>query len=234
MSSVKPFSCPPTAESGRPPFNQQHTQDRLREATRSPPMIGNLKKNRKSAFREVGLVSDEVAVSIVNQAALLDESQSVSPITPTPTPLNATTRGENPLTVQSPDTQDAATGHENRGSEQHATQQVPEGSTTSSEPSSPQSPTEKTPWYAKLATGRRARVRTGSSAPPSPIQGLPTMTMLVLAVALVAPLVGRSDRDPASIVDAGPIHHRADSPTDVCARWAQQSECDLHWLYLFS
>lgn len=239
MSFVKLPHCPHNFEPRlhRPSFNHQNTQDRLREADlRRPSMTSKIQKDRKSVFTEVGLAPEDGRVtvrSIGEPADMSDEKrlggldqqqQQLSRLAP----LNTTSAAEPGCTTdrayergdQSPGAVQRLQASEQR---QHSDDNrfVP-GSETSA---SPQSPTTKTPWYAKLATGRRPRVRTGSNAPPSPFQGLPTMTMLALAVAIMAPLYSRSSQDAAGIVDAGPIAMRDNSPTDVCARWAQQSKC---------
>lgn len=227
MSSVK-LSQNFEPPRDRPPFNHQNTQDRLREAQlRRPPMTSRIQKDRKSVFTEVGLAPEDGHATVHvfgDSAGRLDhqqqQQQRLSGLAPLDTD-SATTRGRT--------TDDT---HDKEKEESTRTTQTPEqrcsddsGAAPSSETSaSPQSPTAKTPWYVKLATGRRPRVRTASNAPPSPFQGLTTMTMIALAVAVMAPLYSRSSEDAAGIVDAGPIIRRVDSPTDVCARWAQQSK----------
>lgn len=182
-------------------------------------MISNIKKDRRSIFREVGLAPDNAAAPVIER--------------PTSPPLSAKREPSAQPTVLAPlDTrpveQDSTAAHacesdtdRRVGTREDASREI---TWPVSEASSPQSRIDKTPWYAKLATGRRPRARTASNAPPSPMLGLPTVTMLVMAVALVAPLVGQGNRDFTGVADAGPIIKRADSATDVCARWAQQSE----------
>lgn len=193
-------------------------------------MTSKIKKERKSVFREVGLAGEEdgattVQTKSIDEPTALDEKGDPGQLTG-PAPLN-TRSAEHRSTADG-----RACGPEKAGTQEtgddsgnESPRQTPSGAGSHSDASSPpQSPTSKTPWYAKLATGRRPRVRQGSSAPPSPVQGFSAMMTLVLAVAVMAPLLGRSTQDPASIVDAGPVMMRANSPTNVCARWAQQSE----------
>lgn len=205
-------------------------------------MTSKIKKDRKSVFREEGLAPGEEeggaqttfrTSCCIDEPAVSDEKGDLSQRTGL-APLDTrsacaehcSTTGRRTASACETDEKAGRTHHDSTGGEDNNRK---ESSSPRLRPSDaafsspPQSPTSKTPWYAKLATGRRPRVRQGSSAPPSPVQSLSTMTMLVLAVAVVAPLFGRSAQDPASVVDAGPITMRANSPTDVCARWAQQS-----------
>lgn len=229
MSFVKLPHCPLESETPRvvrPRFNHQNTQDRLREATRRPSpfsMFSNIRKDRKSVFREVGLVSEDGGAM-----PDLDEKHAVKAEARL-APLDSKSAG-------SGYTADHAHVEDKDGKagtyEVVATQdsgQRDSNYTIQAEPSSPQSLTSKTPWYAKIATGKRPRVRTGSSTPPTSFQGLSRATMVVLALALVIPFSGRSSQDTVGLADAGPIIKKAKSPTDVCARWAMQSEllCEI-------
>lgn len=97
-----------------------------------------------------------------------------------------------------------------------------------------QSAGNKTPWYAKLAAGRRPRVRTVVGSSPSPLHGLSAVSMLALVLAVLIPFTGRGTQDTVGVADAGPIVlSRADSPTDVCARWAMQSTILNGTLYMY-
>lgn len=245
MSSVDttPPSPSPSSEnsnpSSRPAFNTQNTQDRLRESDQRPSMFNSIKKNRKSVFREVGLANED-AGTISPRVVLKDpfdienekrDNTSAAGLSPLDTKA-----GDRGLTTPTPSTHGPTKpddDDETTSSSDGTALPQPTGvgaSAMQSEPTSPQSSTSsKTPWYAKLTpTGRRARVRlgSGSSAPPSPFLGVSTMTMLALAVAIIAPtLLGTGGgQDALGVVDAGPIAIRADSTTDVCARWAQQSK----------
>lgn len=190
-------------------------------------MFNSIRKDRKSVFREVGLATEgpgtiSPRVVLADPFELEHERRHVA--AEGLAPLNTTAieqRGTSPSAHEP-----AEQGDEDSNTPGGVPPQPTNGvSAQSDAPMSPQSPSGKTPWYAKLPTGRRARVRVGSSAPPSPVLGVSTMTMLVLAVAIMAPtFLGRGDREALGVVDAGPIVRRADSPTNVCARWAQQSK----------
>lgn len=188
-------------------------------------MTSRIKKDRKSVFREVGLdpVNDSETIlrdQITRRSAVSDTNEKGDLIGLAPLDTKSAAEQGHP-TEFAHDKEKIGTGPQSINSLRQSRDSQSEATS-----SPPQSPTTKTPWYAKLATGRKPRVvRTGgSSPPPSPVQGLSTMTMLALAVAVMAPLYGRGGQDPAGVVDAGPIMKRANSPTDVCARWAQQSK----------
>lgn len=213
MSS--PVNIPPSTAPDRPAFNSHITQDRLREGQRRHPSLAtNIKKNRRSVFTEVGLGEDDslgAAPSrmLVEEEKHRDGAASESELHGSADPGHSSTDKDNEVTNKS-------------------------GAPTSSEPVSPTSMTSsssssKAPWYAKLATGRRTRARVGmgSGAPSAPFLGVSTMAMLALAVAVLAPTMlgsGAKEAGGSGMVDAGVVLGRADSPVDVCARWAQQSE----------
>lgn len=190
-------------------------------------MIGTLKKNRKSVFREVGLEMDTdnidtmTSPTVDHALASQTEAERITRLAPLDT---RTSVGQGVTTQEAGDEGDGASSDDqNETSDVQKMPQTQHQDSPLSEASSPGSPTSKTPWYAKLATGRRPRVRAGSNAPPSPFKPLSTVTMLALAVAVMAPLAGRMNRETVGVADAGVVVHRAGSPTDVCARWAQQS-----------
>lgn len=203
----------------RPKFNHQNTQDRLREAAKRPSpfsMFSNIRKDRKSVFKEVGLVPEDGGAM-----PGFDENR-LAPLDTKSAELGCTADH-----VHVKD-KDGNAGNDEVVVKQQSGQRD-SYRTAQSEPSSPQTVNSKTPWYAKIATGIRPRVRTGSSTPPTSFQGLSRATMVVLALALVIPFTGRGKQDTAGLADAGPIMKKAKSPTDVCARWAMQSEspCEI-------
>lgn len=193
-------------------------------------MIGTIKKDRKSVFREVGLDADDsdtmdIPASKHVTANHSDETERITGLTPLDT---KSVGGDLTTDAVLEEESNASGGSGGSGdSEAQVTQTIRQvqqsDSSLPSEPLSPESPTSKIPWYSILATGKRPRVKTGSNAPPSPFKPLSTVTMLALAVAVLAPLIGRMGREPMGVADAGVVRVRVDSPTDVCSRWAQQS-----------
>lgn len=226
MSSVKISNCPPESESDthcivRPRINQHNTQDRLREAARSPSpfsMFNNIRKDRKSVFKEVGLApEDGGAMADSDEKHAMTAEKGLAPLDTKSAETGCTTDHAHM------EDKDETSGVADTFARQESGH-IDSGRSPQSEPSSPQSLTSKTPWYAKITTGRRPKLRSGSSTPPTSFQGLSKVTMVVLALALVIPFSGRGSRDTVGLADAGPIVKRAKSPTDVCARWAMQSE----------
>lgn len=228
-SPVEPGTRPLT----RPTFNHQITQDRLREAAKRPtpfPMISNIRKDRRSIFKEVGLAPEEPGATNA-----LDENHTIADERELPAQVQSAIA----LDAAKDDTTTARTQIEDqRRGETNDMQEKSEK--PSAEPSrqrqsslelsrantvSVQSAATKTPWYAKLAAGRRPRVRTVGGSPPSPLHGLSIVSMLALVLAVLIPFTGTGKQDTVGVADAGPILlSRADSPTDVCTRWAMQCE----------
>ncbi|KAJ4385400.1 hypothetical protein N0V93_009828 [Gnomoniopsis smithogilvyi] len=199
-------------------------------------MFNSIKKNRKSVFREVGLATEDtgaISPRIVLQDPFEPEKEKRSHATAGLGLLN-TKAGERGVTTPSTHGLGKTDDEDERSPDSAGPPQPTGVPLAQSESSSPQSPTTKTPWYVKLTpTGRRTRVRVGSSAPPSPFLGVTTMTMLALAVAIIAPtLLGKGGQDAGGVVDAGPILKRADA-TSMCARWAQQTALLNGTLYIY-
>lgn len=94
----------------------------------------------------------------------------------------------------------------------------------------------KTRWISRL-TALRPRVKTAASAPSPPpaMSSLARVSMLALFIAVVLPAISyrnghnkveMSGAD-AGVIRNGPsvvLNSRADSPVDVCLRWAHQCE----------
>lgn len=92
-------------------------------------------------------------------------------------------------------------------------------------------------WFSKLMKGPRPQIRTASSAPPSSFSTLPRAALLAFLVAVVVPgfrYTSGKEHINISGADAGVIRNselvdngstiegRANSPTDICTRWAHQ------------
>lgn len=115
------------------------------------------------------------------------------------------------------------------------------------EPEEPTSPTDahanalgdseesrsKARWLSKLTQVKRPRVKAAASAPTTTMASLSRLTTIVLLIAVALPAISyNSGRKKVEIngADAGVIkktpdiilEDRADSPVDVCLRWAQQ------------
>jgi len=199
----------------RPKFNSHKTDDRLREGSGRLPsfsMVNNISKNRKSVFRETGLLegSESSGTAYTEQRSFGKKHD-----------LDGFAR----LTADSPSDGPRRAGYAgSRGSSSHG-----EGEASS--------PSEKQPWYSRLTPGRRPRIQTVATA-PSNMSGLSRLTMIALLIAVVLP--GFSYNNGRKTVDlsgakagviktprsgSGPVLEiRANSPTDVCTRWSHQGE----------
>lgn len=218
----------------RPTFNHQNTQDRLREAARRPtsfPMVSNIRKDRRSIFKEVGLAPEEPgATNILDEKhPVADEEKEESGQVQRPITLDvdedSTTAAHTRIEDQQRNETDDMRDQSEKSSAETLSRSQSSHELSQTKSISVQSAANKTPWYAKLAAGRRPRVRTVGRTPPSPLHGLSAVSMFALVLAVLIPFTGRGKQDTVGVADAGPVMmSRADSPTDVCTRWAMQCE----------
>ncbi|KAK3688297.1 hypothetical protein B0T22DRAFT_527766 [Podospora appendiculata] len=197
----------------RPKFHHQYTVDRIREGSGRPPsfsMTGKIPKDRKSVFKELGLDNE----------------------TNTPSDHSLSEREFGEITGLLRVHDETQTHAEADG-----------------DPSlSPTTSTSSTkPWYTKLAPGRRPRVRTVSSAPPSTLASFTRLSAIALLIAVLVPgstyysgktqfLFNGADAGVIPNRPQGPgpfLEPRADSPTQVCRRWAQQTAQLNGTLYIY-
>lgn len=184
----------------RPRFNSQVTSDRLEEGSKvvAFPMSSKIRKGRKSVFREIGLGLDE----------------------------------EN-----AEDSASRQSGKEKQHSE--TTMRPPESTTPAYERRHSvrgKSTREKSRWLSKLIPEKWPRIKSAATAPPNSTTGIHRITMVALLIAVVLPAIGyNSGRRKVEVngADASVIREpivrsgleiRANSPTDVCKRWAAQSK----------
>lgn len=89
-------------------------------------------------------------------------------------------------------------------------------------------------WLSKLSP-KRPKIKSAAGAPPSAVSGLHRLSMIALLIAVFIPAISyRHGYEQVEIsgADAGVIpvkrdivlDSRADSPVDVCLRWAHQCE----------
>ncbi len=198
----------------RPRFNSYITADRLREGSGRPPsfsMVTNIRKDRKSIFRETGLLDDDGDSAGQAGAAnhQKEQQQALEKL-----PAEPWRSGPHHKDSDEPQRRPSATREENNAA-------------------SSLSPAEKQhPWYARLTPGRRPCTK-GAAAPPAAMSSLSRFTMIALLIAVVVP--GFNYKQGRSVVvdsaGAGAIRNtkapvldtRASSPTAVCKRWSQQS-----------
>ncbi|KAM7216330.1 hypothetical protein V8F06_008252 [Rhypophila decipiens] len=224
----------------RPKFHHKYTNDRIREGSGTPPtfsMISKIKKDRKSVFKELGLDDDEPGPWYTSE-------HHFGSITGVNSPSSTTTTRASRRALESDsdgdgDGEDRRSETEKPGADEHEQQSECESTQSATTPSA-----SSKPWYTKLAPGRRPRIKTVASAPPSTMSTRLSTTALLIAVVLPA-FSYYNGRAQVSLsgVDAGVIRStgspipaletRADSPTDVCARWAHQAAQLNGTLYVY-
>jgi hypothetical protein len=192
----------------RPSFSSNITSDRLRESERWPSTQSKAKAKsigsgsganshtgvRKSVFKEIGLEDAENA----------DATSTPALWSSKPSPANAA-------------------GNDKRANGKGKGE------------------LEQKPWYSKLAKPSRPIVKSAASAPPATFSTFPRVAILAFLIAIVIPGIsyrgtGKPNANiPADGVGAGSIggpeamadkmvfEKRADSPIDICTRWAHQS-----------
>lgn len=208
----------------RPKFHHHNTNDRIREGSGRPlsvHMIGKIRKDRKSVFKELGLDTDDSDLGFTDERVFGEITGLTSPVE----------KGDRSVRFS------AERGSET-GSDDGRGEQKGEG-----EVASPTSPTgsQKSSWYSRPTPGRRPKIRTTASAPPPGMSGMSRLTTIALLIAVVLPGFGYyNGREKVAVsgADAGVIQERpkgfgpvldtrAPSPTKVCKRWSQQSKFSL-------
>ncbi|KAI3332055.1 hypothetical protein HD806DRAFT_179372 [Xylariaceae sp. AK1471] len=197
----------------RPRFNSLVTSDRLNEGSRigKVPMSGKIRKGRKSVFRETGLDDDGENVQHS------DGTSSIGTPSFEEKEIRETTSRPSELTLSA---------HERKDS-------IGEESTR-----------EKSRWLSKLIPEKRPKIKSAATAPPT-MGGINRFTMIALLIAVILPAIkynnGRQKVE-ISGADAGvirepivrsPLEDRANSPTDICQRWAGQSAVLNGTLYYY-
>lgn len=188
----------------RPSFSSNITSDRLRESERWPSTQSKAKA--KSIGSGSGANSPTgVRKSVFKEIGLEDAATST------------------PATWSSKSSSANATGNDKRAN------------------GKANSKLEQKPWYSKLAKPSRPIVKSAASAPQATFSTFPRVAILAFLVAIVIPGIsyrgtGKPNANiPADGVGAGStggpeamtdtiiFEKRADSPIDICTRWAHQS-----------
>lgn len=216
----------------RPKFDTHNTSDRLSEGLKLRPspfsMIGNIKKGRKSIFREVGLVDvDHGSDDGSHPAQARDASVSSEVDFGEVTGLSVESRRQH------------SGDNDRRSSEMDDDQECDDENVPDARIERRQTmpDNQKVPWYAKLSPGiRRPRVKAASNGPPPAMVSLQRLTMIAVIIAILVPCFnyhgGRSNVD-INGADAGVIRKRETSPTEVCLRWAHQVAQVNGTLYIY-
>ncbi|KAK1755873.1 hypothetical protein QBC47DRAFT_446315 [Echria macrotheca] len=234
-----PESSSPKTPPPRPKFHHQNTNDRIREGSQRPVsfhMISKIKKDRKSVFRELGLDSDDYP----NYKEFGELTGLATPPT-TPRIVRFVTERETESRFNTERETESDDGRSEIGN--------PSKSEPEREPETQHSPTSPTSqkWYSRLTPGRRPKIRTVASAPPPGMSSFSRISTVVLLIAVVLPAFSYyNGRETVSLngADAGVIQQRpkgfgpvletrADSPTQICKRWSQQTAQLNGTLYIY-
>ncbi|KAF4621544.1 hypothetical protein G7Y89_g14528 [Cudoniella acicularis] len=203
---------PERGRRGRPSFSSTKTADRLRECERRPSISSQkIKPQRLSIFKEEGL--DDLTTSI---------HPSHHATNPTPLPIIGTRDGPQKISGVSNMALKEDVGASNNE--------------------------EESTWYSKLVKNPRPQIKAASAGPPGSFSTLPRAVSIVLLIAVVIPGFRYSngeDKVNISGADAGVIkteelvdngsmiEGRANSPTDICTRWAHQTANMNGTLYIY-
>ncbi|KAK5653939.1 hypothetical protein OQA88_7864 [Cercophora sp. LCS_1] len=244
MSFVNSSKCPsdpelPPRPAARPRFHHQNTNDRIRESSDRPNsfhIVSKIKKDRKSVFKEIGLDSDEPALSYSSER----EFGEITGLAPPRTPPYASASERAAQDTESDDGR--SDPDKPLVQEQEQRQDEDESIRSPTSPSSSQKP-----WYSRLTPTRRPKIRTAATAPPPSMGGLSRLSTLALLIAIVLPGFSYyNGRQTVSLngADAGVIQqrpkgfgpvleNRADSPIQACKRWSQQTALLNGTLYVY-
>ncbi|KAI1776474.1 hypothetical protein F4818DRAFT_350633 [Hypoxylon cercidicola] len=189
----------------RPRFNSLVTSDRLRESSRLPtlPMVSNIRKGRKSIFREVGLIEEEREGQPQHMASETYEESDPGER------VGSASETTSPVERKTSDREDREDREEDSPKEK-------------SRWFSKLAPTRRP----------RIKTASSAPPPPTAGLHRLSMIALLIAIVIPA-ISYNNGRKTVEIsgADAGVIRptrsaiieHRDNSPTDVCTRWAGQS-----------
>ncbi|WYZ42607.1 hypothetical protein EsH8_VI_000306 [Colletotrichum jinshuiense] len=199
-------------------------------------MVSNIKKGRKSVFKELGLDDDfsedggSPTTATFQQADSRERKESMSSekefgeISGLNSQCDRTSTGGDDADEDDGDDGD---GRRSDG-EQRDTVTGPRGRSSSQ--------VAKQSWYNKLSTGyRRPRIKTASSAPPPTVSSLQRLAMIAMLIAVILPAFSYNNgrQKVGSGADAGVIHIRQTTPIDVCLRFSQQVALLNGTLYMY-
>ncbi|KAK2031777.1 kelch domain-containing protein [Colletotrichum zoysiae] len=186
-------------------------------------MTSNIKKGRKSVFKELGLdadFSDDCASSATEHFQHSRERKEIMSMGKEFGQVSglASKHGDASNDADDDDGDDDDDGESRRsGTEQREEPgETRRGNTNQ---------LAKHSWYTKLSQGyRRPRIKTASSAPPPTVSSLQRLGMIALLIAVILPAFSYNNghQKLGSGADAGVIRPRETTSTNVCLRWAQQ------------
>ncbi|TVY71222.1 Kelch repeat-containing protein [Lachnellula suecica] len=203
MGSFSHEVAPSQRGRARPSFSSHKTSDRLRESERSATPSkrpSNLKPQRRSVFKEEGL--DDL-----NRMVHPSHNATNNPIPPNKTENTAGSKVTFDEILEDDGEKESNDARRVR---------------------------ETSAWYSKLVKGQRPVIISSATAPPGSFSSVTRVALLAFLVAVVVPGFRYSSGINISGADAGVIREgilvdnastiegRANSPPDVCTRWAHQ------------
>ncbi|KAJ0330610.1 hypothetical protein COL922a_012285 [Colletotrichum nupharicola] len=192
-------------------------------------MVSNIKKDRKSMFKEVGLEddsSDEDMPGTPTSQHARDRKESVSSekefgdagelVSERTRSSNDDSNGDGDGDGDGEYGRRAETGRHEQSSNPQRQNSMQVG---------------KPAWYTIL---RRPKIKSVSSAPPPTVASLQRFAMIALIIAVILPAFSYSNggQNVGSGADAGVIRPRQTTSTDVCLRWSQQGGLFVYYIDL--
>lgn len=194
-------------------------------------MGGNIRKGRRSVFREIGLENEKfihhersASTSEATQLYTVDDEKTFGVITGLQNETRTNARQRPRLDQQN--SQDETKSHKRKSSSGTARLRRRQDSDP------------ERPWYQKLYKNEgRPRVQAPSGAPAAGGSGVSRFTMIALLIAIIIPAFSLSGvaqgRRAAGVAEAVPVVKREDSLTDVCIRWAHQAAIVNGSVYIY-
>lgn len=232
-SEIAPSS--PPVRPVRPTFHHRYTDDRLREGVGKLPsfsMQSNIRKDRRSIFKELGLDTDCGATyePLLSDKEFAEITGLTSAGSDRPSDYNNSERAKG----------------NSAGNRRLQKAQRPRDNHSDDPTSSPQSATstDSKGWFTKLVAGRRPRIKTAASAPPPTMSSFTRLTSVALFVAVVIPgfsYYNGQEKVALNGADAGVIRRKPDGPVletradspKLCKRWSHQSAHLNGTLYIY-
>ncbi|KAF9871427.1 hypothetical protein CkaCkLH20_11074 [Colletotrichum karsti] len=195
-------------------------------------MVSNIKKDRKSVFKELGLdddfSDDDLPTSPTSQHAHGSKESMVSEKEfEAGVGVLAPERGRSSNDDADGNGDDDTDGRRSEtGQRELASRPQRQGSMQVGKQQS---------WYSKLATYRRPRIQTASSAPPPTVSSLHRLGMIAMLIAVIIPAFSYNNggQKLQGGADAGVVRYRQTTPVDVCLRWSQQVALLNGTLYIY-
>jgi len=202
-------------------------------------MTSNIKKGRKSVFKELGLddnFSDDCASSATEHFQHSRERKETMSMEREFGQVSGLAPKHGDALNDADDDGDGDDDDDNDGESRHSGTEQREDPGESESRHRNMNQFAKHPWYIKLSQGyRRPRIKAASSAPPPTVSSLQRLGMIALLIAVILPAFTYNNgrQKIGTGADAGVIRPRDTTSTNVCMRWAQQAALLNGTLYMY-